>query len=253
MIPENRRYEILSILKQQGYCSVESLAKSVYVSVPTMRRDLTQLEKEGFIKRIHGGASYFKRDMPMLPFDLRNKAMIKEKIRIGEAAVRLLNDHDTVFMDSCSTCLCAARAIDPRMHLTVLTNSIVIAQTLADNPNLHVEIVGGAYDAKNLSVYGQEAEQYIASRHARYCFVTVNSVDPNFGMSNLSALDIPVKKAFAKHADQVVLLIDSSRLMRKNYYKVFDFEEIDILITDKELDEQLMKKCRDSGIEVILA
>ncbi len=84
MIPENRKKQILAILKQHGYCSVEQLAQSVYVSLPTMRRDLTQLEQEGLIKRLHGGASYFKGDMPMMPFALRNQAMIKEKMRIGE-------------------------------------------------------------------------------------------------------------------------------------------------------------------------
>lgn len=253
MIPEGRRNEILSILKREGYCSVESLAASVYVSIPTMRRDLTQLEKEGLIKRIHGGASYFNGEMPMLPFDLRNKAMMKEKMRIGEAAARLLKDHDTVFFESCSSCLCVAKMIDSQKRLMALTNSVVIAQTLAEYPNVNVELVGGNYDAKNLSVYGQEAEKTILKRHAKYAFVTANSMDKDFGLSNISQIDIPLKKAFAKSADQVVLLIDSSRINRKNYYHVFDFDEIDYVITDKALDEELEKVCKDHQIQVIVA
>lgn len=253
MIPENRRDEILAILKQQGYCSVEQLAKQIYVSVATIRRDLTQLEHEGLIKRIHGGASCFKGDMPMLPFALRNKAMMKEKVRIGEAAARLLKDHDSVFFDSCSTCLCVVKALHPQIRLTALTNSAVIAQALADYPNVDVEMVGGRYDAKNLSVYGAEGEQYIASRHAKYSFISVNSVDENYGMSNISKLDISMKQAFAMHSDQVVLLIDSSRMNRKNYYKVFDFEDIDILITDRPLNETLLQVCRKHQVQVIIA
>lgn len=253
MIPENRKKQILAILKQHGYCSVEQLAQSVYVSLPTMRRDLTQLEQEGLIKRIHGGASYFKGDMPMMPFALRNQAMIKEKIRIGEAAARLLKDHDTVFFDACSTCLCMVRAIDPNLRLHALSNSIAIVQALAEYANIQSELIGGTYDAKSLSNYGPQAEAYITQRHARWCFVTANSVDETYGMSNITSIDIPLKRAFAQHADQVVLLVDSSRMERKNYYKVFDFADIDLLITDAKPSDGIVQKCLEQRVQLIIA
>ena len=253
MIPENRREVILSILKEKGYCSVEALASKVYVSVPTIRRDLSHLHKEGLIKRVHGGASYFQGAPQMLPFDLRKKAMSKEKIKIGETAARLLNDHDTLFLDSSSTCLCLAKAIDSHQKLNVLTNSFLIAQILAEYPEVTVEIVGGIYQPTNLSTYGHEAESNIAKRYAKYCFVTVNSVDQDYGFSNITETDIGVKRAFAQHAEKVIMLVDSSKLYRKNYFKVFDFHEIDILITDKALDEPLLEVCRLNNIHVMIA
>lgn len=253
MLSENRRQEILSILQKKGYCSVEYLSSQVYASIPTIRRDLTYLEKEGLIKRIHGGASYFRGAPQMLPFELRKKAMTKEKMKIAEAAARLLYDHDSIFIDSSSTCFCLAQAIDPHIKLRVLTNSFAIAQALSEKNDTVIELTGGHYQSSNLSTYGSETESTISHHYAKYCFITVNSVDPDFGFSNITETDIGVKRAFAKHAEKVVMLVDSSKLNRKNYYKVFDFNEIDILITDKKLDDQLFEVCNNHQIQVIIA
>ncbi len=253
MIPETRRNQILTILKQKGYCSVDYLAKKIYVSVPTIRRDLSQLEKDGLIKRMHGGASYLSGKTPLLPFELRSKSMFEEKLRIGEAAARLINEYDSIFLDSSSTCLCLAKSMDQSKKINVLTNSIVIATTLADAKNINVELTGGQFDSLSLSLHGKETEAYIQTRYAKYCFLTVNSIDSNFGMSHPNEHDIPVKKAFARNAEKAVLLVDSSRMNRKDYYKVFDFTDIDILITDKNMDETMMKMCEENKIQVIIA
>lgn len=251
MLPEGRRNQILALLKQQGYCSVEELAEIVYVSVPTMRRDLTQLEREGLIKRVHGGASYLGGDAGrVIPFDLRGKSMVPEKMRIGEAAAKLLELRDTIFIDSSSTCLCLAKAISPKSEITVLTNSIVIAQTLAEYDQVTVELTGGDYSALALSLYGRGAEETISRRHAKYCFVAVSGMDKEFGLSNSTGIDVGVKRAFAQHAEKVVLLIDSSKVNRARYYKVFDYDDIDMIITDRPLDDELAETCEKYRIEL---
>ena len=253
MIPERRRNEILALLKQQGYCSVEELAERVYVSMPTMRRHLAELEKEGVLKRVHGGASYLAKEYQILPFDLRNKSMIPEKMRIGEAAASLLQSHDHIFLESSSTCLCLAKAIEAKTELTVVTNSIVIAQALSEHPGTTVELTGGVYDARSMSIFGSEVERCISRRRAKYCFVACAGMDSEFAFSNQTEVDVSVKRAFAKHADKVVLLIDSSKINRTRFYKVFEFDEIDILITDKPLDDKMMDICKKHQIEVIVA
>ena len=253
MIPESRKNELLAILKQHGYCSVEELAESIYVSLPTMRRHLSELEKDGLIKRLHGGASYLSQETRILPFDLRNKAMIKEKMRIGEAASKLLQNQDHIFIDSSSSCLCLAKAINPAQQLTVMTNSIVIAQALAEKETISVELTGGKYDPLSMSIFGSEAVRHISQRQARICFISCAGVDSEFGFSNLTEVDISVKRAFAKHAVKVVLLLDSTKINQSKFYKVFNFDEVDYLITDKPLDPDLENVLIQHHIEIIVA
>lgn len=253
MIPDGRKNEILAVLKQHGYCNVEELAECVYVSLPTMRRHLAEMEKEGLLKRVHGGASYLSFETRILPFDLRHKSMVKEKMRIAEAAAKLLRNQDHIFIDSSSSCLCLAKSIDPAQQLTVMTNSIVIAQALAEKGKISTELTGGSYDPLSMSVFGSEAVQHISHRHAKYCFVSCAGVDSSFGFSNLTEVDISVKRAFAKQSEKVILLLDSTKINRLRFYKVFDFDEIDCLITDKPLDQNLMEVLHLHHIDVIIA
>ncbi|MBQ4344150.1 MAG: DeoR/GlpR transcriptional regulator [Erysipelotrichaceae bacterium] len=253
MIPEGRKNELLAILKQHGYCSVEELAESVYVSLPTMRRHLAEMEKEGLIKRLHGGASYLSQDTRILPFDLRHKSMVKEKMQIGETAAAILQDSDHIFIDSSSSCLCLAKAINPSLQLTVMTNSIVIAQALSEKGHISVELTGGNFDSYSMSIFGSEAVRHISQRHAKICFVSCAGVDAEFAFSNSTEVDISVKRAFAAQAEKVAVLLDSTKINRTRFYKVFDFDEVDYLITDKPLDQNLADILNQHQIEIIIA
>ena len=104
MIPQERKQQILVLLSAEGYMTVEDLAERVYVSVPTIRRDLAALAEEGSIRRVHGGASHVSRESYEWPFDLRDRVNLPEKSVIGKLAAKLVKDGDHIFIDSGSTC-----------------------------------------------------------------------------------------------------------------------------------------------------
>ena len=104
MIPDERRKEILELLDEKGYVSVKDLSQRLYVSLPTIRRDLTLLEREGYVLRTHGGASLSISDSFVEPFALRKKTNLEAKKYIGKIAASLIHNNDTLFITSSSTC-----------------------------------------------------------------------------------------------------------------------------------------------------
>lgn len=252
MIPAERKEQILNILQDKGFLSVEELAGTLYVSAPTIRRDLCVLEKEGVLRRTHGGAAYIEQGFMAGPFTLRNKTNLDEKLKIGNLAAQLVHDGDSIFIYTSSTCLCFAKALNPLLKLNVLTNGIPIAQTLAEHENMTVECPAGLYNAKHASIYGSEACDFIERRHAKYLFVSCTGIDTHTGATIQQREDLAVMKAFRKNAGKVVMLIDHTKFNISHYYCAFTLDEIDIIISDQPLPEDLQKICNEKGIEVLV-
>lgn len=251
MIPEDRRKTILNLLNEKGYMSVDELAKAIYVSIPTIRRDLNSLEKEGSIKRTHGGASPANHNFSIWPFALRNKVNLEAKKYIGSLAAKLVKNGDSIFIDSSTTCLYMAKELDKTLDLNVMTNSLPIAQTLAEYSNITVECPGGRYYANSASFFPFETSPSIAQRSARFCFITCGGFDLKHGLTGASNIDIPTKRAFHQYAQKTVLLMDSSKFDAAYYYHVFPLDEVDILITEHPMPEEYQALCEEIGIPVI--
>ncbi len=251
MIPEERRHRILALLRERNYMSVEELAQALYVSVPTVRRDLASLDEEGSVKRTHGGASFVNPESTMWPVEFRNKVNSEAKRAMGRLAAGLLSEGDHIFIDSGSTCLAVAEAIDPEMKLTVLTNGFTVAEALAKKSKCAIEFPCGQYDRRHAGIIGDEAAEFIRSRYAKYSFVSASGLDPVHGATNRTLVDRSVKKAYRSCSDKMVLLVDHTKIGEICYYPVFRPEEIDILITDKPLPEELAAACEDAGIRVM--
>lgn len=251
MIPEDRRNQILDLLEKNHYMSVEDLADHLYVSLPTIRRDLTSLEKEGCIKRIHGGASFNHPSSFPSPYALKKKTNLDAKNKIGKKAASLIQNNDTLFITASSTCLSFVNHINPDFHLKVLTNGIPLAQTLSSYQGMIVECPPGIYHHNHESIFGPDVADYIQGRHAKYCFFSCNGFDLEHGVSFLVDVDISIVKACRKHCDQMVLLVDHTKLNQKYYYKALDFAEIDMLVTDRTLDKEWEKACEDHHIRIL--
>ncbi len=251
MIPQERRKHALELLEHAGYLSVGELAKRLFISEPTVRRDLLILEREGAIRRTHGGASFIPNDAYVWPFDLRRRVNLEEKNYIGHLAAQLVKDGDAVFIDSGSTVYCLAKVLDPAIRLTVMTNCIPIAQLLAEQASKTVELPCGFYDAHDACVYGDEVVASISRRWARYFFVSMGAFSAEKGFTGVDQKGISAKLAFHRHAEQTVLLMNSDKLSQPGYYRVFDWCDIDILVTDRPLGEAERECCQKHNIRVI--
>ena len=176
MIPDERRKEILELLDEKGYVSVKDLSQRLYVSLPTIRRDLTLLEREGYVLRTHGGASLSISDSFVEPFALRKKTNLEAKKYIGKIAASLIHNNDTLFITSSSTCLEFASHIKPDLRLNILTNGMPLAHKLSENNNVTVECPSGIYNYFHEGIYGKEVKELISKRYAQYCFTSCNGI-----------------------------------------------------------------------------
>jgi DeoR/GlpR family transcriptional regulator of sugar metabolism len=253
MIPKERRKQILDLLEKNKYMTVQSLAKEIYVSEPTIRRDLAYLEKEGSLKRSRGGASYINPTATRWPFVFRNKRNISQKMDIGKLAASFIEYGDSIFIDSSSTCLCLAKEIQQDIAIDALTYGIPAAQMLGENPNIFVELPGGKYHPTRACVYGKETCDYFASHHANICFLSGYGFDAEHGMTEYSREEFTLKKVLHANADRTIVLMDHTKMNRTYYRKVLPLSEIDILITDQPLPTEIEQACYQHDIHVLIA
>ena len=242
---EDRKGEIIKLLSTRGYMTVEELAEQLYVSGPTVRRCLQTLAEEGRIKRIHGGASYIGRDSYEWTLDMRSRVNPREKRVIGKLAAE-------IFLDAGSTCHFLAKELDPSMKMTILTNSIPTIMELSGHKNCQIESPCGQYYPSHTSFFGEESAQFIRKRHADFYFATSTAVDSRNGVSVRSLVEVSVKQAMRDCADCMVLLMDHTKMETTDYYHLFDFSQVDILVTDAPLPDSMREVCEREEVEVIM-
>jgi len=251
MVPEDRKNRILQLLEQHGYLTVEEIAGMLYVSAPTVRRDLKSMDEEGIIKRTHGGASYISGEQKEFPFELRNRTCIEEKRVIGRIAAQLIRENDHIFIDTGSSCYTMAENLPADIGLTVLTNCIPTLQILSYRPRIALECPCGQYDPRHRSICGGEAARFIGSRYAHYYIASATGISAENGVSLLSPMDLEVKQAMMANARKTVLLMDHSKINKSYYYKAYDLSDVDILISDRKLPASLAEACRQNKVRVI--
>ena len=250
-VPDDRRDRILEALEKHGYLSVADLADMMFVSIPTIRRDLTVLENEGSLVRTHGGASYLSDFAAASPFSLRYRENVEQKRMIARTAAKLVSNGDSLFLDSSSTSQVLVQQFPEDISLTVLTNAMFIAREFSGRKNVRVEIPGGTYDPKHEAVFEAPAVDFIKKRNADWFFFSCNGYDAKKGATSSTHLDGPVKRMMHENATKTVLLIDHSKESKICYYHLFNWDEIDYLVTDKPLPSELQEVCEACGTTIM--
>lgn len=251
MIPEDRRIQILDLLEKKKYMSIPDLAKAIFVSEPTVRRDLAYLEKEGSLTRTRGGASCITPTMKGWPLILRNKTAIEKKLHIAQLATSFITAGDSIFMDSSTTCFYLAKTLPDDISINVLTYGITVAQAFLDNPNTLVELPGGRLLQSHASIYGKDACDYFAKHYAKTCFISSVGFDVEHGLTDHGREEAQLKQVLHENSEQTIALIDSTKMNKIFFHQDLPLREIDILITDQPLPENIDEACYKYDIQVI--
>lgn len=232
MNPIKRRKHILDELNKFGEVTVIKLSEELNVTSETIRRDLSLLESSGEITKIHGGAVK-KQVVQEDAFAARMDTHREEKNAIGKIAASLVTEHDTVFIDSCTTNLILAEHLPP-FALTVITNSALIAEKIKEhNPQARVYVLGGEYDYHFRANLGVSVCQQINTIHADLCFVGAGGVSPQHGIVVKSFDEAHVTRAMIAMSKKSVILADHSKFGQEGVMRVASIKEIDHIITDK--------------------
>jgi DeoR/GlpR family transcriptional regulator of sugar metabolism len=251
LLKVERLNRIRKFVDQQGVVTVSELSKHFDVSEATIRRDLEELNKRGWIRRTHGGALRVERATREPPILLRLNEQSEEKQRIGKAAAHLIQDNETIFLGSGTTVLEIARNLPEGIHLTVITNSLPVVNQLSKQKNIELIVIGGMFRQSELSMVGHVAEQAILEFRADRVFLGIHAVSVRHGLTNDFMPETMTDRAILQIAPQIILVADHSKFGRVSSVLVGSVTEVDTIITDNETPQEIITDINELGIKVI--
>lgn len=243
---------ILNEIRTSAAIRVSELASRLGVSGETIRRDLAELGEAGLIARTYGGATI--RPMTSEPtVGERGLAFVEERSRIGAAAARRIEDGQIVMIDGGSTTWQVARHLSQAARdLTVITNSAAIASAVGVNPNFRVILCPGTYDAREGSVLGEDAVEYIERFNAHIAIIGATGLTES-GPSDAIAGAAIFKRAVLRRSAGSMLVIDHSKFGRTALQTVCPLDALDEIVTDAVPSGELAEAVRAAGIKVTVA
>lgn len=240
MIKNKRQEEIIEILKNEGFASVRGLSERLYASQATVRRDLEFLEREGFIQRNHGGA-ILAGERINIPISFRQKKRYHEKLKIAELAATLIERDSLVFADASTTVLCLADRISEIEGITVVTNGLLMAQSLVKS-GVEIFATGGKLNESALALVGRIAERSVAGFNADIMFFSTSSFDGSGQISDYSDSETSLRIAMLERSRKKVFMFDSSKYSTESAFCVCYAKDIDHIVTDVCLGEDVLDK-----------
>ena len=247
---EPRTRYILSELFDHGRVAVKDVARHFQVSHETVRRDLKQLEQQGHLRCVYGGAVRQRRDRDE-PLVDRIRLNAREKTRVAAHAATLLKNDLKIFIDSGSTTLAFARHLKDWPSVVVYSNSLEIIQILLEAGHPKVIGVGGAIEPRQRSFFGQQALDLISSHYFDIAFVGIASVAVELGCMDFHADESTVRRTLRRHSRQIALLADCRKFGHPSSVCTYGFNEVDILVTDTAPPRQFMEKLEKSKVVLL--
>jgi DeoR family transcriptional regulator of aga operon len=251
-----RSQRILEVLLRAGQVSVDELAALLNVSAATIRRDLTLLERQGLLRRTHGGAISVE---PMLyepfrhdsSFQSHERLFAEEKRHIGLAAAELIADGETIALTPGTTTTQVARSIRHRKGITVVTNAVNIAMELSNRDDLTVFVTGGFLRGMWFSLVGHTGMQAVGELFVDKVFIGIDGIDVERGLTSRQADEAAVIRAMIRQARRKIVVTDHSKLGRVDAALICATSEIDTLVTDSGAADDVIAPLIAQGIEVL--
>ncbi|TMV52743.1 DeoR/GlpR transcriptional regulator [Paenibacillus mesophilus] len=253
MFAQQRHQAIVQKLEREKSIKASELMELFGVSFETIRRDLEHLEGEGLLKRVHGGAVSKQLDYAReIPLTVRELAFLKEKSELAEIASRYVTEGQSIALDVSTTNTEFAKHLKRKVErLTVITNSLPIANALIDMPHYTIVLIGGVIRNAEQSIIGDLAEQFAARFHPDLFFMSMSGVTLEEGITDYGLGEIQVKKTMLNNAKRTIALADSSKFDCLSLTKICGANEVERFVTDPGIDREIVDKYRKRGIEVV--
>ncbi len=249
---EERRQEILRLTDQQSRVSVAELSEQLGVSEVTIRADLQALADRKLIIRTHGGAIPASGGMVELALAMRRERQVQEKSRIGETAAGLVAYGDSIFLDSSSTALAIVQHLKAHRHLTVITNSLVIAQELRDAVGVSVVLPGGTLQPETASLIGTDGLDTLRKFNIQKGFFGAHGLNFPEGLTDVSPAEAVIKRELVGMCRQNIALLDATKWGRVGFASFAQPQEIQCIITDTDAPKALVEQAKAVGIDVMV-
>lgn len=244
-----KRYaQLVDIVNKYKRIEVSKLSEMLGVSQVTIRKDLKKLEEKGLLIREHGFAIMSSSD------DIRSRLTHNYdiKFKIAKKAAETVKDGETIMIESGSSCALLAEEIaKKKSNVTIITNSFFIADYIK-KLNVKVVLLGGDYQEESQVTVGPLTRMCAGNFHVNKLFVGTDGYDRVTGFTGKDLQRTETVKAMAENADNIIILTDSSKFLGRGVVSQFEPSEISMLVTDKEIPQDILKDLKDNNVDVVM-
>lgn len=234
---KERESAILEYLRKHNEASIPELCSALFVSEPTMRRDLTKLNMSGKIIRTHGGAAHRKELGENLPLPMREKESPEAKTIIGRKCLELINDGDTIMVDGSSTSLALLQELCGKKSVVVITNSAKAPMVLAKT-KVKAFVTGGELASDAYVYVGSYAESFLRSFNADICFFSVRTLTPEGILTDNAIDENSIRKVMMSQSKKTVLMLNSEKVGKSCMNNLCTIDDIDLIVCEKDISDR---------------
>ncbi len=247
-----RRAKLRELIRKHGFVSIPDLREEMQVSESTIRRDLELLEESGEAKRTHGGVFSTGPSASVRQFESHASPGQWDKKRIvALAASALVQDNDTVLLDGGSTTYELARQLMGR-SLQIVTNSLPVANLFASNDLVDLVFLGGSIHSRTGIALGPYTDQMLKSINVQKTFLSVAGINHK-GFYNSNMLRVETERHMMERADRTIVVADSTKFGRSSLAFLCDWNRVQTVVVDDQIDESWRQRVLDAGVELIVA
>ncbi len=250
LYPEERQQDILRLISHEGRVAVIELSRKYGVSEVTIRGDLQTLAEQGLIVRTHGGAVTVPPSAD-LSLNLRRQLQTVEKERIGVCAAGFVSDGDAIFLDTSSTSLAMIRYLKQRRELTILTNSLAIAQAVLDMSGVTLVMTGGVLRRDTVSLIGNDGLGLFSKYNIKSGFFGAHGLTLEEGLTDVSIGEAEVKSQVVKMCRQVIAVLDATKWGRVGPASFARVADLSVVVTDQQASADLVEQVRAHGTRIM--
>jgi len=251
LLAVERKMRIIEYVRKHRVATISELGVAFNVHEATIRRDLSEIEQEGTLKRTHGGVTINEWTNDEPSFNERSSVQLDQKMRIGQMAASLVEDGDHIIIDSGTTTLHIAKNLVHRSNISVVTNDMNVAAELRDSPGIKVLLTGGSLYPSSFMLNGMFTDHVLKSLHVHKAFLGIPVIHPKHGLMHPEAELVQTKQGMIQAAQEIIVVADDSKIGKLSLHTVAPNSSIHKLITGKEASEYDIRQFSESGVEVI--
>ena len=247
-LPEERRQQIVRILRQEGKVTAADLSERLIVSEDTIRRDLKDLEKAGHLNRVHGGA--LPNAPSVAPYAKRRHQNTSTKKALAKEAAKLIQTNQVILIDSGTTALEVARQLAPELRATVITTSPHVLMALSEHAHINVVMLGGTLDKSSMTVTGTSTQEALSRIRADVCILGVCSLHESIGITTVSYEEAQMKRLMIHNSTAVIAASSAEKLGTASAFVITNIEKISHIVTEASVSNETLEPYKALGIAI---
>lgn len=248
-----RQSDLLNLVRQRGSATIEVLAKTLGVTLQTVRRDVHRLSEVGLVARFHGGARVPSSTTENIAYQQRQALGASAKAHIGQAVAQRVPNGSSLFINIGTTMEAVANALLAHQHLRVITNNLHVAAILSNSSNCQVVIAGGEMRSGDHGIVGELAIDFIRQFKVDIGLIGISGIESDGSLRDFDYREVLVTRTIMAQSRQIWLAADHSKFQRAAVVELAHVRDIDMLFTDAAPSDDMARLLTDSGVECVVA